>query len=161
MIKTEFSPSLELLTRALRGMGDDIQKKGLRSALGRAVKPIKDDAKRRVEAQSVDTGGLRDSIGQRSLSVTGKGRLGIAPSTVAVIVGSTRKIPSVGSDGKKRKVSQQRKALFIEGGVNRNGRIISAPFLQPALDAGQAQMEELFYSGLQKFIDRQLKKKAK
>ena len=110
MIDTKFIPPLDSLIKDLNEFGEKIQVKAVASGLVAVAKPIKQSMK---ALAPVRDGALKKSIGHRRLSKTAKGRLGIHPDVVALLVGPTRKVANKSG----RKISQAKKAIWQEYGT--------------------------------------------
>lgn len=116
-----------------------LQQGAVRSGLVRAISPTKRLAKRLAPH---DTGDLARAVGHRSISKTAKSRLGIESDTVALLVGTNRRI-----NGRW----QGRKGLWHEHGTE---QMDANPFLLPALEQTQSGFEGRFYSGLTRYLER-------
>lgn len=137
----------EQLLKQLGEIEAGLQQKAIRSGLVKAAAPIKKAVKEKIAAeQLIDKGHMLKAIGHLSISKRAKVRLGVPQQTVAIIIGPNRKIID---DGKKR--WQGRKAIWHEFGTK---RMKATPFLESSKQQSEGQMGQLFFQGLQAYINK-------
>lgn len=182
MLETDFSPSVPDLIQELGALEDGLRHKAVSSGLTASAKPLKDRLKENAPS---DSGALIKSIGQVQLSRTAKSRIGIAEDQRAILVGPVRKAEStIGGVTKKRhqgykaawleegtkshKIKPRKKgklkALRISGGgrfyfakgVNHPG-IRATYFMGYSYMQTQAAVNDKFYQGLAKYLDKKRK----
>lgn len=128
--------------QALRDLGEferKLRDRAVRSGLVSFIRPIKSTAK---QLAPQETGAMARAIGHRQLSRTAKARLGIAESSVALLVGPNRRV-----NGRY----QGRKGLWHEFGTE---HMEANPFMAPALERNQGGGETRFYEGLRKAMGK-------
>ncbi len=123
----------------LKKLEQKLQDKAVRSGLVAFVAPIKRKAKELAPKMSGD---MAKAIGHRQLSKRAKGRLGIASTTQALLVGPNRKV-----NGKY----QGKKGLWHEYGTE---RMNMNPFLLPAMQSEASGGASRFYDGLKRALDK-------
>lgn len=145
MINIEFNS--EDLLKALQALDDGLQGKIIRKALTPAVKPIRDAM---ISLVRHDSGALKRAIGIRTLSASGKARLGVEPGAVAILLGPNKKT----ADAKGVKRSQGYKAIWEEFGTKGTTSHSGFPFMSMALAQAENGMQTRFFDGLQKEINK-------
>ena len=164
MIEIEFDPSIEAMRRELAEMEKVLRDKALHSATVAAAKPYKDAMKREAPK---DSGILRAAIGHQKLSKTARIRMGIPEDSAAVLVGPNRKvrgrrrarIAQILEAGAKPHVIKPRrkKLLAFDGGLFRRVKhpgFSANPFMQRAHDSVGGDVQQRFYEGLARHLDR-------
>lgn len=136
---------LDEIQQELRALEDNIKERAIRAGLVAVAAPIKKTAK--LKAPS-DTGDMAQAIGHRNINKRQRGRLGMAPGEVGILVGANRRI-----NGRW----QGRKGLWHEAGTE---HMTPNPFLGPALQQHEGGAAGRFYQGLSRYLDRQRKKGA-
>lgn len=171
MIGFRMDPEIKHMLEAMRAIDKKYCAKAMLSATVYAIKPVKDEIKRRVP---VITGVLRKSIGHRSLNLKEKRSIGLDQTDLGLFVGPTRKAPD------PKMIKPVTRMLWVEEGtkphtiVAKNRKALKMGYLfyksvehpgatpykvlQPALNATSGQVEQRFYDGLDRFLDRTLKK---
>ena len=137
----------EQLLKDLQAMEEGLQGKAIRQALTPAIKPIRDAMKALAPE---DEGALKKSIGVRTLRESTKARLSINTSTVAVIVGPLKKVDEE-RGGVTKKRNQGYKGIWLEFGTK---NATAHPFMGPAIDQGEGDMQTRFFQGLQKALNK-------
>ena len=180
MITTQFTTPIPDIIAELETLEEDLQNKALRSGLTASAKPLKDRLKQNVP---VDSGSLKKSIGQITLSKSARARLGYRADQRVILVGPVRKVLST-LNGVSKKRSMGRFANWLEEGtdphkikpknkfkpirfltgagplffetINHPG-IRATKFMERSYLQTQASVNEHFYLGLSKFLDRKRK----
>ncbi|RTR01941.1 hypothetical protein [Halomonas nitroreducens] len=129
----------EQARRDMAGLEHKLQHGAVRAGMVRAIAPVKKTAKANAPK---DSGDLARAVGHRSLSKRAKGRLGLGADTVALLVGTNRRV-----GGRW----QGRKGLWQEHGTE---HMTANPFLGPALEQHQSGFGGRFYAGLSRYLDR-------
>lgn len=146
MIDAKFTPDLSQTIKELSKLEEELQFKAVRAGLVASIAPVKKSAKSMAPK---DSGLLEQSIGHRMLSKRAKGRLSVPNSTVALLVGATRKVKIGSTDGSERKGYQHHKLLWHEYGTK---YMNAHPFLEPANELHQAGFLLRFNQGLAKHL---------
>jgi HK97 gp10 family phage protein len=165
MFSLNLNNELSTLLKELNELEDVIQSKVVRSGLVTLSKPLK---KSMAANAPKDQGYLAQSINHKSLNKRQKSRLNIATVDVAIIVGPNKKVNGF---------SQSRKANLVENGVKAHviqsnnkplkiGRtgyasgkikhpgIKANPFMANALQENESNLQDLFYKGMAKSLNR-------
>lgn len=137
-----FSTEPAKLARQMRSLESALQGKAVGAGLRRAAKPVLDLEKQMVPRR---TGALLASLGMRQLSKRARARLGLPRTSLAMLVGSTRK-----GHGAYR----GRRAVFQEYGTK---RMRAHPFLGPALSRAEPTLSGNFYFGMAAYLNRKAK----
>lgn len=183
MIREEFDPPIESLIAKLQRLEGDLPTKGMRSALVASVAPIKRNIKTSI---SDVTGSLGKSIGHRSISKSGKSRLGYSADKIVLLVGATRKVAgSIGAPPGK-KWDQNYKLNWLERGVKphdipnvgktnrfRNRKVLKfgggyaisiehpgfsgRQIIWKSLQAARSKQQTLFNQKLKKYLDKNIR----
>jgi len=174
MISQSASPSVEHLQKELAALSVELQTKALSAGLVAAIKPIKADMAANAPK---DKGNLAKSVGHKRLSKTAKARLGsvdgqsIDDDTLVLLVGPNRKVSgrsqawkaSLLEDGTKahRIDPKNGKGLKLRGGgyansVNHPG-VRATGFMRKSLERNQAGLNDRFYTGLSRYLNRKRK----
>lgn len=182
MIEAEFAPSIPDIIQEIGALESDLQDKAVRSGLTASAKPLKDRLKQNAPN---DSGSLKASIGQVTLSKSAKARLGYSAEQRVILVGPVRKVLST-INGVTKKRQQGYKAAWIEegtaphkikprkkgglkalrfsgGGGSLFAKTIDHPgtrathFMSFSYLQTQAAVNDNFYLGLSKYLDRKRK----
>ena len=169
MIRVEMVPSPADIVRRLETFSADLQDGALKAGLTGAARPLK-NAMKAAEPK------MAKYIGQRQLSGTARGRLGLDQYERAILVGATRRVAS-GASG--RRTSGAKKAIWLEFGTaphkivpgsrNRRGilrignvfaRHVDHPgvharyWMARANSAAGTAMADAFYRAMSRYLDR-------
>ncbi|MAF43065.1 MAG: hypothetical protein CMI54_02690 [Parcubacteria group bacterium] len=167
MIEYEFKPPLKTLIDHLADMGEELQKRGMRSALRVSLKPTK-EALESISPKG-ETGHLKESVIIRTTNKKGLRQLGLDEKAVAAQVGFMKKSAPKEQRGRTDKtiaLTQTGKAMMLSIGTNprknasgaNRGELQSMDLFGKAYKAGMTEQQSIFYAGLDKFITRQTKK---